>query len=116
MTHPRKAPKLVRDKIPAIIRAEGREPVIRVITGEKLTEALNAKFLEEYDEFLAASQPNDRFAELADLLEVVISMAAHLGMSEADLLALCYKKRAARGGFAEGFFFEGCLEEKETAG
>lgn len=105
------APKLVRDKIPTIIRAEGREPIVSVVSGQKLSEALNAKLLEEYEEFLSATQHAERYAELADLLEVIISIGEHNGLPEADLLALCHKKRAARGGFTEGLIYSGCKED-----
>ena len=99
--------KLVRDKIPEIIRKDGREPVVTILGGEKLTQALNAKFLEEYDEYLSASNDAERLVELADVLEVVISTAKHLGMSEEELLKLCHKKREDRGAFLKGYLYEG---------
>lgn len=103
--------KLVRDKIPDIIRADGREPVITVLTGQKLVEALNAKVMEEYNEYLAAAAPHDKLVELGDILEAILSLARQLGMHEHDLLQLCMKKREQHGGFLKGYFYEGDKEK-----
>ena len=99
--------KLVRDKIPEIICRDGRVPIVQTLSGEKLTDALNAKFLEEYDEYLSASSEEEKLIELADILEVVFSTAKHLGMNEEELLELCRKKREERGAFVKGYLYEG---------
>jgi predicted house-cleaning noncanonical NTP pyrophosphatase (MazG superfamily) len=69
--------------------------------------ALNEKLLEEYNEYMSAKDDAERLVELADVLEVVISTARHIGMTEAELLALCHKKRGDRGAFLKGYIYEG---------
>ena len=103
----KKVGKLVRDKIPEIIRKDGREPIISILSGSRLTDALNTKFIEEYNEYLFATDKKDKLEELADILEVVLASAAHLGSSTDELLELCNKKRKIRGGFTKGLYYEG---------
>jgi len=98
--------KLVRDKIPGIIRAEGREPEITIASGDALLRALEDKLGEELAEFRAAPTTQEKHAELADLLEVVMGMAEQSGLAEDDLFNLRRQKRDARGGFSEGYIYE----------
>lgn len=46
--------KLVRDRIPEIIRAEGKNPQVRQVCGDELLRFLKKKLQEEVDELLAA--------------------------------------------------------------
>ncbi|MEZ0261805.1 MAG: nucleoside triphosphate pyrophosphohydrolase, partial [Alphaproteobacteria bacterium] len=91
--------KLVRDRIPELIRNEGRKPRIKIVGGEELLNALNEKFQEEFNEYMIAKTEAEKLVELADVLEVVISTARHLGMTEQELLSLCHRKREDRGAF-----------------
>ena len=94
-------PKLVRDLVPELIQAEGRLPIVEVLTLARRRPALLAKLLEEASEAAAASD-DDLPEELADVLEVVRTLAADLGMSLADVLVLADGKRERRGGFDRG--------------
>ena len=94
----RRYDKLVRDGIPDIIRAQGERPVARTLTPEEYRQALEEKLREECREALAASG-RARLEELADVLEVVRSMAAEEGASMEDVAAIALEKRRSRGGF-----------------
>ena len=107
----RRTQTLIRDKIPDIIRADGRVPVITVLTGPKLIEALEAKLMEEFGEYKEATGTHEKLVELGDILEAVLSIAHQLGMHEHDLLALCMKKREQHGAFLKGYFYEGDKEK-----
>jgi predicted house-cleaning noncanonical NTP pyrophosphatase (MazG superfamily) len=63
---------------------------------DRLLGLLRAKLTEEVDEFLADNDPD----ELVDILEVVINLAAALGVDPAELARRREAKLAARGGFA----------------
>ena len=56
--------KLVRDKIPEIIKSEGTVPITHIASDEEYKQKLKAKFQEEVDEFL---EDNNK-EELADIL------------------------------------------------
>ena len=92
--------KLVRDKIPQIIEAQGEKPVTRILSGEEYHAALEEKLREETAEYLESHE----LAELADILEVVYALCQADGHTLAGLSAAYEEKRKARGGF-EGKVF-----------
>lgn len=63
------------------------------------------KLFEEAHEFRDAT-PKNRPEELADVLEVVRALAAHLGLSDEALDNLAVDKRAERGGFEQRIWLE----------
>lgn len=97
--------KLVRDRIPDLIRADGRVPGVRVLNGEQYAAALRAKLEEEVGELLSAG-PGEVLDEAADVLEVLLAMVCELGQTQGDLLDAASAKRAARGGFQERLWLD----------
>jgi len=92
--------KLVRDKIPQIIRAQGEIPQTRQLTDEEYLPLLEQKLDEEVREYHA-----DRTVEeLADILEVVFALAQAQGVSKETLMESYREKHHARGGFREKCF------------
>jgi predicted house-cleaning noncanonical NTP pyrophosphatase (MazG superfamily) len=89
--------KLVRDKIPQIIEADGKKCETRIAAKEELIELLEDKLMEEASEFSEAKN----LEELGDLMEVIFGLAKVLGYSEEDLLKMRRLKKEARGGFEE---------------
>lgn len=92
--------KLVRDRIPDIIRANGEDPIIYQADPVEYRRRLREKLLEEVDEFLNAD-PTSAVEELADVLEVVFALAADLGTDRPTLEQLRQAKAAERGAFAD---------------
>ncbi|MBE6090532.1 MAG: phosphoribosyl-ATP pyrophosphohydrolase [Clostridium beijerinckii] len=90
--------KLVRDKIPEIIKADGREFDIEIATEEEKYELLEEKLREEVNEFLE----DKNLEELADVMEVLFGLADSLGFNEKELIKARDKKREERGGFKKG--------------
>jgi predicted house-cleaning noncanonical NTP pyrophosphatase (MazG superfamily) len=90
--------KLVRDKIPEIIRSKGQEPVIYIADAEEYCIRLRDKLREEVEEYLASD--NDR-EELADILEVLYALARQAGTDQQQLEKLRAAKAEKRGGFAD---------------
>ncbi|MFC6882424.1 MULTISPECIES: nucleoside triphosphate pyrophosphohydrolase [Actinomadura] len=87
--------KLVRDRIPDIIRNGGREPETRIANDPEYKALLRAKLYEEAGEYITGGDPE----ELADVLEVVQALAAVHGLGPADLEEMRAAKSAERGGF-----------------
>ncbi|GHV83823.1 hypothetical protein AGMMS50212_11630 [Spirochaetia bacterium] len=94
--------KLVRDNIVNIIKSEGRRVEYSILNTDKYIKELNKKLLEECKEFI---QANDK-KELADLLEVILSISKikHFDMSEIEEIRL--KKLETNGGFEKRIFLE----------
>ncbi|MFI9210196.1 nucleoside triphosphate pyrophosphohydrolase [Streptomyces sp. NPDC053253] len=91
--------KLVRDRIPQIIRNGGAEPVTYIAGPEEYRARLREKLGEEVAEFLEADEASAP-GELADVAEVLLALAADLGMSAEQLEAIRAAKAGERGGFA----------------
>lgn len=98
--------KLVRDKVPEVIRSRGKVPIVRTAGQEEYSSLLRCKLCEEAEEFLVASEEEER-EELADVLEVVHALAADLGMSMAELEELRRMKWLERGGFTTRTVWQG---------
>lgn len=98
--------KLVRDRIPEVIWRTGETPIIRIADKAERSERLRAKLTEEMVEFLQAPEGEAR-DELADILEVVFTLADDIGMSTAELEARRLRKRVNRGGFDQGVVWYG---------
>jgi predicted house-cleaning noncanonical NTP pyrophosphatase (MazG superfamily) len=99
--------KLVRDRVPAILRAEGHSVVAEALPPDRLIAALRAKLDEEIAEYDAAADDDAAAAaaaELADLAEVIVALAARRGCDEAQLDELRAAKTAARGAFDLGMY------------
>jgi predicted house-cleaning noncanonical NTP pyrophosphatase (MazG superfamily) len=95
--------KLVRDRIPEIIRSAGGSPTVSALGGEELLNALFAKLLEEATELRNANGEN-RVEELADVFEVILAIADNFDIEISDVERAAATKRAARGGFRSGLF------------
>lgn len=92
--------KLVRDKIPAIITAQGEKPTIRILDDEEYNRCLKAKLDEEVREF----HMDLNLEELADIMEVVFALAENLGSTKEELMEVFQQKRHERGGFRDRIF------------
>jgi predicted house-cleaning noncanonical NTP pyrophosphatase (MazG superfamily) len=96
--------KLVRDKIPQIIRAKGMEPLIYVAGIEEYGTRLRDKLREEVEEFLASDSDPE---ELADVLEVLYALAGQAGTDPDQLEKLRAAKAEERGGFTGRIIWTG---------
>ena len=76
--------KLVRDRVPEIIREDGHRAVTRVLDHDGFLAELLAKLVEEAQEARAASAA-DLPAELADVLEVMQSAVTAAGRTWDEL-------------------------------
>lgn len=94
--------KLVRDKVPAIIRARGGDPRVGAASEGTFYVALRAKLYEEVNEFLESGDP----VELADIMEVVLALGEALGVSPVELENLRIAKVVERGAFRERVLLE----------
>ena len=92
--------KLVRDRIPEIIEAQGEKPNIRTLEQVEYLHQLEAKLDEEVEEF----HRDKNAEELADILEVVFALAEANGVARQELMNVYQKKHDARGGFGKRIF------------
>ncbi|MDR0523538.1 MAG: nucleoside triphosphate pyrophosphohydrolase [Candidatus Methanoplasma sp.] len=94
--------KLVRDKIPHIIASGGDEPVFRMMGDAEYLEELRRKLLEEVSEYMG----DGSMEELADVYQVVCSIAEHVGGGRRELEYISFEKSVERGGFEGRVYLE----------
>lgn len=104
--------KLVRDKIPEIIKINGEEPITRILTEEEYKKALEKKLLEECYEVLE-SQDKKRLEELADLLEVMKYLSQLENSSIEEVTKIGLEKNEKRGSFKNRIFLEKVITNKK---
>ena len=90
--------KLVRDRIPDIIKATGKNFEAESVDKEELKNLLNEKLQEEVNEYF---ESND-IEELADILEVIHGILNARGATFEALESIRLKKKEERGGFDKG--------------
>lgn len=94
--------KLVRDKIPDIIKQKGGKCTIRIADEKEYWEKLKWKLREEMDEFLEAQNEE----ELADLLEVINAIIDFKGLAREKIKLVKSKKAEERGRFEKRIILE----------
>ena len=87
--------KLVRDKIPEIIKQKGQIPIIHQADDDEYFEKLKQKLKEEVDEFLK----DENKEELADIYEVLQEICEFKGFDKNELEVIRKKKASERGAF-----------------
>lgn len=89
--------KLVRDKIPEIIKQKGDVPITHIAGDEEYWQKLKEKLQEEANEFLKESSEE----ELADILEIIYAICDFKKIDKEKLESLRKKKAERRGGFKD---------------
>lgn len=90
--------KLVRDRIPAIIRDDARACETTIMADDEYRAALLAKLVEEAQE-AASTGTEELITELADLLEVIEATIIAHGLSRSAVEEEQQRRRLERGGF-----------------
>lgn len=105
--------KLVRDKMPNIIRNNNEEPITRILNDEEYKIELEKKLLEEYNEVLNAKNI-DYLEELADMLEVIDALASTQNKTLEDIIKIKENKREKRGAFKNKIFLEKTIRTNQN--
>ncbi|WP_328589254.1 nucleoside triphosphate pyrophosphohydrolase [Litchfieldia alkalitelluris] len=93
--------KLVRDKIPSIIKDSGRRCNVERLNEKEYKSRLKEKLEEEVQEYLDATDQGESLGELADILEVIHALAETHGTSIREVERIRLQKAEERGGFNE---------------
>ncbi|MGG3802677.1 nucleoside triphosphate pyrophosphohydrolase [Metabacillus fastidiosus] len=96
--------KLVRDKIPEIIGRSGKELKVKILTNDDYIKELQQKSFEELKEYIAAEDRKSSLEELADLLEIIHSLAQYHDTTIDEIEKIRRRKEIERGGFKEKIY------------
>ena len=99
--------KLVRDKIPEIIKEDKRCPKIKILEKDEYKKELDKKLIEEVTEYIE----DDNIEEIADVLEVIYAILEFKNVSKEEIEKVRIDKKNKRGAFKERIFLES-VEEK----
>ena len=94
--------KLVRDRIPEIIRKRGEVPKVRVAEEHEVDYLIRCKVVEEAQELLQSSNTE----EIADILEALEALLEHRGIDWSAIDEIRTRKKDERGGFDKRFVLE----------
>ncbi len=89
--------KLVRDKIPEIIKDADKIPVIEILNKEDYKKKLDLKLHEELAEYIES----DSVEELADLVEVIYNILAYKNIDLEEFERIRLKKVNKNGSFKD---------------
>lgn len=98
--------KLVRDNIPTKIENNGEIAITRILNDEEYRVELYKKLKEECTEVVESKTSMDTLEELADVFEVIKSIAEFENKSIDDIIEIANQKRLKRGGFEKRIFLE----------
>jgi len=98
--------KLIRDKIPEIIKKDNAIPKISILNDEQFAMSLKEKLVEEAKELLEAKTSEEILSELSDVLELVESIATNNESTIAEVEKQKLAKKEKRGGFEKKLFLE----------
>jgi len=94
--------RLVRDRIPDLLKRQGQTPVTRILDDGEYVEGLIDTLCEEVYEF----DEDRNVEELADIIEVLMALAGALGISQQELKKVRDQKAISRGSFKKRIFLE----------
>jgi predicted house-cleaning noncanonical NTP pyrophosphatase (MazG superfamily) len=95
-------PKLIRDRIPEIIRHDHRECLVRKASNEEYFSFLKEKLKEEVEEFCLSEE----LEEIVDVLEVIEEICMYKKFSPLLVQRNKNSKRRSRGGFSKRYILE----------
>jgi len=98
--------KLVRDRIPEIIRSDGYLPVTRKLGVKEFKKALAEKLVEEAKEVTKAKSRDDLLKELSDVEEIIFEMVVLHKISCPEINKVRNKRKKARGAFKKRLFLK----------
>ncbi|HDR7633473.1 TPA: nucleoside triphosphate pyrophosphohydrolase [Bacillus mycoides] len=96
--------KLIRDKIPQIIKNNGKTSTTRILPEDEYIKELCKKTQEELTEYLEAKTKPDKLEELSNLPEPINALAEHAGTTLEEINNIRKKKAKERGGFSDRVF------------
>ncbi len=99
--------KLVRDRIPEIIKYSGKCCITETLSNEDYLRMLDAKLDEELAEYLQ----DQNIEELADLLEVIRATTIARGYTLEELEHMRVEKADKRGGFEKRILLKEVFED-----
>lgn len=102
--------KLIRDRIPEIIKKDGNTADIIILSDEAFKQAIKEKLIEEATEVLIADNRDEVVNELADLQEVIDTIKQIYNISTLEVNTTQAIKALNRGKFEKRLYLKSVKE------
>jgi len=102
--------KLIRDKIPGIIKEAGWVPTVRILKKSEFLKAIKKKVLEEARELIQTKDKKGIIDEIVDIQELLDVLASEIKLTKSEIKKFQIAKRKKRGGFKKRLFL---IEEEK---
>ena len=96
--------KLIRDKIPEIIKAAGEKPYLRRLNRKEYIKEIEKKVLEEAKELIEAKNKKGVLNEIVDIQELIDVLTSKVGLTKLQIKIQQREKNKKRGGFKKRLF------------
>lgn len=96
--------KLIRDKIPKIIKDDGWIPILKTLNKKEYLLALKKKVLEEANELINAKNKKDILDEIVDIQEILDALTLEIGLTKTEIKNQQKQKNKKRGAFKKRLF------------
>lgn len=94
-----KVDKLIRDKLPEIMRASGIEVLERAMDKNEYIKSVKDKLLEETNEVIRANSKDELIEELGDLYEMLMVLASEYKIDVMQIKNSIEQKQQEKGAF-----------------
>ena len=98
--------KLIRDRIPGVMRFKGKQFSVRVLGQKEFGQELLKKLLEEAREVAHATSKAELTSELADVMDVIEEVCRIRRISKSTIKKQQKKHLETKGGFKKQYFLE----------
>lgn len=96
--------KLIRDRIPEIVKKAGWKPTVRTLKKSEFLNAIKKKVLEEAGELIQTKDKKGIIDEIADIQELIDVLTSEIKLTESHIKKFQSAKREKRGGFKKRLF------------
>ena len=96
--------KLIRDRIPEIVKRAGWTPTVRILKKSEFLNALKKKVFEESGELIQAKDKKGIIDEIVDIQELLDVLASEIKITKSEIKKFQAAKRKKRGGFKKRLF------------
>lgn len=96
--------KLIRDRIPEIVKKAGWVPKVRILRKSEFLSAVKKKVFEEARELIQSKDKRGVLDEIVDIQELLNVLVLEMGIGKQEVQKLQAIKRKKRGGFKKRLF------------
>jgi len=96
--------KLIRDRIPKIIKEADWVPTVRILRKSEFLGAVKKKVLEEAGELIKSKDKKGITNEIVDIQELIDVLVSEIGLTKSQIKKQQKLKNRKRGGFKKRLF------------